>query len=448
MKYKIIVDKQSRTNPSEEKREYEVDVEELRIKGNVYDSLIITKDESYVMRRLELTDFYVLKELETPIKEPLENINIELFEGDNYIYLIDMTGNKFYAEYLLKNEFNDTYVIQSEMNAAIDLSAKGIELNVNKKLQNYSTIEEMKSAIQLLSNSIALELIKKVNNEDYTSAQILLKINNDTSEAKINADKIALTATEILNLIAGNQINLTSKNMEIKSTNFNVSKIGEVQIYDDGISENSGKLKLTSFDNWRQTKICSGVINQIQTNTNHISIFSPSNILLSHVTGEISDYGIFGQICDANSQEDIKLKLKSSSGTDTTITPTTITTPKLTQTSLESQKKNFEKFTQNAIEIIKQIELYKYNLKDEEDAEKKHIGFVIGDKYKYSKEVTSNDNTGVDLYSFISLCCKAIQEQQEQIEQLKKNDGERDNLIKTLIEKIEKLEAKNEKESI
>lgn len=54
------------------------------------------------MRRLELTDFYVLKELETPIKEPLENINIELFEGDNYIYLIDMVGNKFYAEYLLK----------------------------------------------------------------------------------------------------------------------------------------------------------------------------------------------------------------------------------------------------------------------------------------------------------------------------------------------------------
>ena len=107
MKYKIIVDKQSRTNPSEEKREYEVDIEELRFKGDVYDSLVITKDEDYVMRRLELTDFYVLKELETPIKEPLENINIELFEGDNYIYLIDMTGNKFYAEYLIKNDFSE-----------------------------------------------------------------------------------------------------------------------------------------------------------------------------------------------------------------------------------------------------------------------------------------------------------------------------------------------------
>ena len=37
---------------------------------------------------------------------------------------------------------------------------------------------------------------------------------------------------------------------------------------------------------------------------------------------------------------------------------------------------------------------------------------------KYSKEVTSTDNQGVDNYSFTSLCCKAIQEQQELIEQL------------------------------
>lgn len=102
MKYKIVVDKQSRTNPSADKKEYIIDIEELRFKGNIYDSLVITKDEDYVLRRLKLTEFYVLEELEEPIKEPLDNINIELFEGDNYIYLIDMVGNKFYAEYIVK----------------------------------------------------------------------------------------------------------------------------------------------------------------------------------------------------------------------------------------------------------------------------------------------------------------------------------------------------------
>lgn len=97
-----------------------------------------------------------------------------------------------------------------------------------------------------------------------------------------------------------------------------------------------------------------------------------------------------------------------------------ITTPYVTQTSLAENKKNFEKLQDNALNILKTIDIYKYNLKNEKDTDKKHIGFVIGDNFNYSKEVTSLDNTGVDNYSFTSLCCKAIQEQQEQIEELKK----------------------------
>lgn len=77
--------------------------------------------------------------------------------------------------------------------------------------------------------------------------------------------------------------------------------------------------------------------------------------------------------------------------------------------------------------IINQIDVYKYNMKTEKDEDKKHIGFVIGDNFKYSKEITSEENDGVDIYSFVSVCCKAIQEQQEQIEKLQ--------------EKINKLEG-------
>lgn len=97
-----------------------------------------------------------------------------------------------------------------------------------------------------------------------------------------------------------------------------------------------------------------------------------------------------------------------------------VTCKKLYETSLAEKKKNFEKMKDNALEIINSIDIYRYNLKTENDKDKKHIGFVIGDKYNYSKEVTSLDNTGVDNYSFTSLCCKAIQEQQKQIEELKK----------------------------
>lgn len=192
MQYKIIVDKQSRTNPSSEKKEYIIDIEELRCKGNVYDSLVITKSEDYVIRRLSLSKYGVLSVLDKEIKEPLKDVNIELFDGDNYIYLVDMVGNRFYAEYLIKNDFNDVYATRNEMRSAINSSAQGIELSVNQKLTEYSTTEEMNALIQLLSQSILLEVAKKVDDEDYTAAQILLKINEDISEAKIKADKISL----------------------------------------------------------------------------------------------------------------------------------------------------------------------------------------------------------------------------------------------------------------
>ena len=95
-----------------------------------------------------------------------------------------------------------------------------------------------------------------------------------------------------------------------------------------------------------------------------------------------------------------------------------ITCNSLTQTSLESKKKNFEKL-ENALEIIKDVDIYKYNLLDQSDEDKKHVGFVIGEGFKYRKEITSEENDGVDLYSMISVAYKAIQEQQEQINLLK-----------------------------
>ena len=173
MQYKIIVDKQNRLNPSEEKKEYIINIEELRAKGNVYDSLVITKDEDYVMRRLSLSEYGVLSVLEQEIKEPLEDINIELFEGDNYIYLVDMTGNKFYAEYIVKNDFTDTFVTSNEMNSTINQTAQSIELTVNQKLENYSTTEEMNSEIYQTAQSIMLQVNQKVDEDEFGTQLIL-----------------------------------------------------------------------------------------------------------------------------------------------------------------------------------------------------------------------------------------------------------------------------------
>lgn len=212
MKYKIIVDKQSRTNPSADKKEYIIDIEELRSKGDTYDSLVITKTEDYVMRRLKLTEFYVLEELETPKKEAIPNLNIELFEGDNYIYLVDMVGNKFYAEYLIKNDFNDTYTTKSEMYSTIELTAQNIELSINQKLQNYSTTEEMKASINLKANEIDQVVSKKVGKDE-----IISKINQTPETITIDANKININGTVSAN---GNFKVDTKGNMECNNGKF------------------------------------------------------------------------------------------------------------------------------------------------------------------------------------------------------------------------------------
>ena len=203
MKYKIIVDKQSSANPSSEKREYDIDIEELRVKGNIYDSLVITKDEDYVMRRLSLSEYQVLSVLDEPIKQPLENINIELFEGDNYIYLMDMEGNKFYAEYIVKNDFTDIYVTTNQMNSAITQSAEKIELTVNQTLTGYSTTEEMNSAITQSAGKIESNVNQTL--KDYSTTQemnsaITQKANEITSTVSstyATKDELNTAKTEI-----------------------------------------------------------------------------------------------------------------------------------------------------------------------------------------------------------------------------------------------------------
>lgn len=421
MQYKIIVDKQPSSNPSSEKKEYIIDIEELRVKGNVYDSLVITKDEDYVMRRLSLSEYGVLSVLEQEVKEPLENVNIELFEGDNYIYLVDMTGNKFYAEYIVKNDFTDLYVTTNQMNSAITQSADKIELSVNQKLTSYATtddleeqVTELNSTISQTASEINAEVEKKVDEETITGAYLILKINGDTSEAKLNADKIELSANDILNLLAGNTINLTSKNIVISSTNFNVDSNGNVVLKDDSTSSTYTSFKIINTNGDRYV-ILKPFLLDFNNDTN-------GNYIQNRVT-DGSSYIYMGyetKKVEIQTTKDSASIWLTNGNENTTITQSGVTTPKVTQTSLESIKKNITKFTKNATNIINNSDIYEYNLKSDKDEDKKLIGFVIGDNYKTPDEVISKEGQAVELYSAIGILWKGFQERQSKIDKIDK----------------------------
>ena len=167
---------------------------------------------------------------------------------------------------------------------------------------------------------------------------------------------------------------------------------------------------------------------------NSVSMVNDPLLTINGSTAEM--FAQVGQIFSKVKPGEIIVKDTSGYQTVSTITPNGITTPTVTQTSLEENKKNFEIF-KNALDIIDDIDLYKYNLKIEDDNHKKHIGFVIGENYKYSSEITAVDDNGkeigVDNYSMTSLCLQAIKEQQEIIKKLQ-------NEVKNLKERLDNYE--------
>lgn len=309
-------------------------------------------------------------------------------------------------------------------------------LNVRLMAQNiyttqFATKAEMTSAINQKANEISLVVNEKLDEEDFTHASIVARINDDTSQIQIEADKIDLNATDVIDILAGNTLNLTSKAIAIDSNNFKVTTNGNVTA--SGLTATSANISGTiTGSNINGSNINGGRIN-LQASYRYSTTPAVKIVSTDTYNDKIEAHFFNDRIAIFNSSPEgppmitinntpnyIGIVVENSSYVTSEIEPTKITSPLFVQTSLASEKKNFEKVEYSAIDIIKDIDIYRYNLKFEEDTDKKHFGFVIGDNFRYSKEITNNDNTKVDNYSFISICCKAIQEQQEQIEELKK----------------------------
>ena len=230
---------------------------------------------------------------------------------------------------------------------------------------------------------------------------------------------------------------MTGDNTVIKSNNFNVDKNGKMTCTNADVSGTiksnnaiitGGKIAISgNGDSTDLIRISE------QGNSSHFSYIQP--IGAGFVYGS-SDNAIYIQAGSTSI-----LSVNDNDGI-TDIYGSGIRTPTLTQTSKAESKKNFEKL-ENALDIVKKTDIYKYNFKSEEDTSKKHIGFVIGDNYNYAEEITSKENNGADIYSLASVCLQAIKEQQEIIEQQQEQLELNKNQIELLQEEINKLKGEN-----
>jgi phage minor structural protein len=111
--------------------------------------------------------------------------------------------------------------------------------------------------------------------------------------------------------------------------------------------------------------------------------------------------------------------------------------------SLAEYKDYIELFTESALEIIRNTEIYKFQMKSDIEIgqARDRYGLVIGEEYRTPKEFLNYDKTAVDLYAEASIAIKAIQELDEEQYNLKNRITCLEIENDYLKQKIKELEA-------
>lgn len=366
--------------------DYELPDDLLYYDANNYDEFILNYDSQTcsVIKRVEYdkaTNKNKLKTIEETIS--CDEYPIIALTAGNYTVSLPGYSNAYiYVQLMASNIYTTQFATKVELNSEIKQTRDDINLKT-------TTLTDMNNKMQ--------------GEIDIQSKQIVLKVDNNGKivKAELTADSKSGTAFNVsadnINF-SGKEFNLTTDNMKINSTNFSVDKGGNM------IAKNgtfTGTIKSSTIEG--------GVIQS--------SNYSNNSGLIIHLnTGYLEARE--GITVSKFIQENELDGSTAVSMEGNTLNAQYISCVRLDQTSLAKNKKNFEKYF-GALKEINKIDIYKYNLKKEQDGIKKHLGFVIGKKYKYSDVITNNQNDGVDLYSMISLCLQAIKEQQEIINELK-----------------------------
>ena len=404
---------------------------------------------------------YLLSQQET-ISYPYPHIN--LTNGDYNVSILGYEAGYIYVLLLTSDNYSNQFATKIEMSSAINQSATDISLSVDYKLESYATTESVSASLEL-----------KIDKDD--NDQIVSMINASADVIRLTAGRLLITSG---NFKLDNSGNITCSGGTIG--NINISDSG---LYYSGSNSNEGfglwKNGLHAYNNsyiifhaggnnanigGASFKILeNGAIESSNATITGGSLAVSDNGLGNYegkvrVTGSAYNNGIYSNGLVIRRKESSPYNVSKNSIflqlynehpnfvlTDTNTTTLTVNNSRfdymsdyasgfscdrngnmsvsgtIIQGSLEKNKKNFEKFNnKDAIQIILNTDIYQYNFKNENDNIKKHIGFVIGEKFNYSKSITSEDEygneVGVDTYAMTSVSFGAIQELYKIVQEL------------------------------
>lgn len=352
---------------NKEDKVYELPFGHLRSLGNVYDEFVCLDGNMSLIRRIGLKtngDKYILKK---EIIEDLGFMNIEIPEGNSTIKLKWFDSAIFDVVYLLKNEYTEIFASQVELESQINVKSEEIQLLSKRTIDNEEKMSELivsPDDVRIKSDKIILEGSTTINGNTSIDEEGNLKSLNGEFSGDISASNIT-----------GSSI----KGSEFKGVGNDSVKL-QIGTDADGYMATDNSLELLYGDN---SKIL-GVYGKFWENDSLRSCYF-SSLAQGYVF--VGNRGLYANGFTNNSQKRIK--------------------------------KNFNKF-KNASNIIKNSDIYTYNLKTEKDDDKKHIGLVIGEEYNTPEEIMDKTKSGIDLYAMISVAWQSIKELNEKIERLER----------------------------
>lgn len=185
--------------------EYELPEDLLYYNDEIYDEFYLDYGDGtpqgkicQVIKKCKYNSDGTVGLLNTPEIHTYPYPSITLTQGDYTISITSYSHGYIFARLMCQNMYTTQFYTKAEVNSQINQAASEINLVVAEKLDE----------------------------DEFTHAKIVEKINDNTSFVQIDADKVDISANDVLNILSGNTINLTGKNIEIESDNFNVDSEG------------------------------------------------------------------------------------------------------------------------------------------------------------------------------------------------------------------------------
>lgn len=429
------------------------------------DTLEIEQDGTInVVRRIgvdEYGDLYILPEEQITTLE--EKLVLSSTKDGVYYFLRELTGLKYYANYITENDYSDTFLTKLELGTQITQNAESVRVawnQISEFIQMMIINNNASLAILDKDNNVMMSLdkeglsfykngetepfgemgVKKVEEDNYVSFSVLGDYDSTIQDGM--AWGITNKSTgQFFPILYIKNFNLGPEDSEIGYGELVLEACD--LIMDMNASIHMGNLKLS-------TGGATGDLIFLNKETNEtLLLIGAPNVVRDYPIIEILDNIIFSKNQNGSNSfkvgnngddycllsDDGSLSCKNilcsediySWGYLTVENGITCSNGYVSgiafiDNSREETKKNIEKFNKKAIDIINDTEIYEFNYKAEKDNDKKHVGFVIGKDYKYAREITAeseNKEIGADLYSMVSIAYKAIQEQQEEMDELK-----------------------------